>query len=192
VVRHSGPHHCPYLGGQAVGSAAGHSSVFGTWCVSATARRAHSNSRPRPDAGGHGDRRARALAVSEPLTPAPRPGSGSRRRESRSTGPALPAATANSSGSFATRKVSRISPSSVILTITDRLRCRSIPTYCRWCSTGVGEDGTATNALALHGGRVRPTGPSHAEAAQRSFMTLKPRGAELDDPALHRLAQPIR
>ena len=28
VARHSGPHHCPYLGGQALGSAAGHSFVF--------------------------------------------------------------------------------------------------------------------------------------------------------------------
>ena len=26
---------------------------------------------------------------------------------------------------------------SVILTITERRRCRSIPTYCLWCSTGV-------------------------------------------------------
>src|ERR1019366_2561940 len=44
---------------------------------------------------------------------------------------------ASSSGSLTTRRVSSTSPCSVILTITERRRCRSIPTYCLWCSTGV-------------------------------------------------------
>ncbi len=51
--------------------------------------------------------------------------------------PALAIASASWSGSLTTRTVSSTSPSSLILTITERRRCRSIPTYCRWCSTGV-------------------------------------------------------
>jgi len=41
------------------------------------------------------------------------------------------------SGSFSTLTVSSTLPPSVMRTITDRRLCRSIPTYCRCCSTGV-------------------------------------------------------
>lgn len=49
--------------------------VWFAWCVPATARRAHSNTRPRPMLGGHGRDRARVLAVPE-LLKRPAPGSG--------------------------------------------------------------------------------------------------------------------
>ena len=45
--------------------------------------------------------------------------------------PLLPIANYNATGSLSIRTVSRTSPAPVIRTITDRRRCRSIPTYSR-------------------------------------------------------------
>ena len=56
----------------------------GAWCVSATARWAHSVRRPRPMWGAHVVRRARTVAVSEPFSSPPLKDSGSRRPSSRS------------------------------------------------------------------------------------------------------------
>src|SRR4029453_5086856 len=49
-------------------------------------------------------------------------------------GPAFATSSANATGSLSIRTMSTVSPASVRRTITDRRRCRSIPTYCR--STG--------------------------------------------------------
>jgi hypothetical protein len=56
----------------------------GAWCVSATAKWAHSVRRPRPKWGAHVDRRARSVAVSESFSSPPLQDSGSRHREGRS------------------------------------------------------------------------------------------------------------
>jgi hypothetical protein len=56
----------------------------GAWCVSATAKWAHSDNRPRPRWGAHVVRRARTVAVSEPFSSPPSKDSGSRRLSSRS------------------------------------------------------------------------------------------------------------
>lgn len=50
--------------------------------------------------------------------------------------PALANSAARVIGSLSMRTVSRVSPSALRRTITDRLRCRSMPTYCRCCFTG--------------------------------------------------------
>src|SRR5664280_327702 len=51
--------------------------------------------------------------------------------------PALASSVASATGSLSIRTVSRVSPASLRRTITLRCRCRSIPTYCCTCSTGV-------------------------------------------------------
>src|SRR5664280_2101440 len=51
--------------------------------------------------------------------------------------PALASSVASATGSLSIRTVSRVSPDSVRRTITLRLRCRSMPTYCCSCSMGV-------------------------------------------------------
>jgi hypothetical protein len=51
--------------------------------------------------------------------------------------PALANSVAKVTRSLSMRTVSRVSPDSVRRTITLRRRCRSIPTYCCSCSTGV-------------------------------------------------------
>ena len=57
---------------------------LGAWCVSATAKWAHSVRRPRPKWGAHVVRRARTVAVSEPFSSPPLKDSGSRHLSSRS------------------------------------------------------------------------------------------------------------
>ena len=47
------------------------------------------------------------------------------------SGPARATSRANATGSLSILTVDNVSPASVIRTITDRRRCRSIPTYCR-------------------------------------------------------------
>src|SRR5665647_889089 len=51
--------------------------------------------------------------------------------------PALATSAAKAAVSLSMRTVLRVSPASVRRTITLRRRCRSIPTYCFCCSTGV-------------------------------------------------------
>src|ERR1022692_3721300 len=51
--------------------------------------------------------------------------------------PALANSVARVTGSLSIRTVSRVSPDSVRRTMTLRRRCRSMPTYCCSCSTGV-------------------------------------------------------
>src|SRR5664280_2398879 len=51
--------------------------------------------------------------------------------------PALASSVASATESLSIRTVSRVSPALLRRTITLRRRCRSMPTYCCSCSTGV-------------------------------------------------------
>ena len=63
--------------------------------------------------------------------------------------------------------VTRVSPPSSRRTITRRLRCRSMPTYCCWCSTGVSfcrfRTGFATPSV------LRTPGSGRREDSRRAF-----------------------
>src|SRR5271163_3735087 len=81
--------------------------------------------------------------------------------------PALANSVASATGSLSIRTFSRVSPDSVRRTMTLRRRCRSMPTYCCSCSTGVSfcrfRVGFATPSV------LRTPGPGRREDSRWAF-----------------------